>query len=360
MILLNWEAIWQAGPQQAGGKAWNLARLARYGFKVPAGVVIPVGSYHQWLQSTGLEQALLAALSRPGELTAITAKLDETPSGLELSKLPQCPLAVRSSAPQEDSADASFAGIHTSCINVQGGDAVEQAIRRVWLSLWTPAAIAYRERIGIDHQQAAMAVLIMPLISARASGIAFSRDPISGRDDRMVIHAAHGLGESLVSGQTTGDEIILGEDLLDDHLYLHQITPGDQQLRIDPAPGGGTQTHQTNADANPVLNESQAVQLGNQLRLAALALDYTRPDFDMEWAWDGDQFWLLQARPITAANRCTYPELAVQPDIWTRGNTRDVVPAPLSPFDWGGSRRLVNALLRQGFELPVCQAKDTP
>ena len=85
--------------------------------------------------------------------------------------------------------------------------------------------------------------------------------------------------------------------------------------------------------------------------MAAIALDYTRPDYDLEWAWDGERFWLLQARPITAAGRCTYPELKSQPDIWTRGNTRDVVPDPLSPLDWGASRRLVNAILGQGFAL---------
>jgi pyruvate,water dikinase len=81
----------------------------------------------------------------------------------------------------------------------------------------------------------------------------------------------------------------------------------------------------------------------------AIALDYTRPDYDMEWAWDGEKVWLLQARPITAANRCTYPVLQGQPDIWSRGNTRDVVPDPLSPIDWGTSRRLVNAILQSGF-----------
>jgi pyruvate,water dikinase len=107
---------------------------------------------------------------------------------------------VRSSAPQEDSTNVSFAGIHTSCLNVQGVEAVEWTIRSVWLSLWTPAAIAYRKRIGLAHAEAAMAVLIMPLVPAIASGIGFTRDPISGRDDRLVIHAVHGLGESLVGG----------------------------------------------------------------------------------------------------------------------------------------------------------------
>jgi pyruvate,water dikinase len=351
MMLFHWEAIWQAGPTRVGGKAWHLARLARYGFNVPAGIVIPVAGYSQWLKKTGLEKALLAARHQPEVLAAMTTQLAEIPSGLDLSKLPLGALAVRSSAPQEDSANASFAGIHASCLNVLGGDAAEQAIRSVWCSLWTPTAIAYRERIGLAHQEATMAVLIMPLVASQISGVAFSRDPISGRDDRMLIHAVRGLGESLVSGRTTGDEMVLEEDLLDDHLLLLQRRPGNQTVRTDPAPGGGTQTRQVDTHATDALSESQVLQLGQQVRLAALALDYTMPDFDLEWTWDGNQFWLLQARPITAANRCTYPELVTQPDIWSRGNTCDVLPDPLSPFDWGNSRRLVNALLEQGFKL---------
>lgn len=351
MSLADWEAILQAGPREIGGKAWHLARLVRFGFNVPDGQAVGVESYRQWLAGSGLEAELLAAVQQPEALAAVTARLADLPTGLDLSRLPEGPLVVRSSAPQEDSANASFAGIHTSCLNVQGEEAVERAIRTVWLSLWSPAAVAYRERIGLAHTEAAMAVLIMPLIAAVASGVAFTRDPISGRDDRLVIHAVHGLGESLVSGQTAGDEIVLAEDHLDDNLGVLRVTPGKKTLRVDPAPGGGTRTEHHLSDNTPVLTEAEALQLGEQLRLAAIALDYTRPDYDMEWAWDGERFWLLQARPITATNRCTYPELQGQPDIWTRGNTRDVVPDPLSPIDWGTSRRLVNAILSRGFEL---------
>ncbi len=356
MILRDWEAIRLAGSQQVGGKAWNLARLARYGMNVPLGQAISVAAYRQWLAGSGLETELLAAArqaesERATALAAVTTRLAAIPTGLDLVGLAESPLAVRSSAPQEDSVNASFAGIHTSLLNVQGQDALEQAIRTVWLSLWSPAAVVYREHIGLAHEEASMAVLLMPLIAAKASGIAFTRDPLSGRDDRMVIHATHGLGESLVSGLTSGDEIILAEDILDDTLSVLRMTPGDKSVRVDAVPGGGTEVSRLETDPGWVLNEEEALQLGEQLRLAAVALDYARPDFDLEWAWDGEQFWLLQARPITATNRCTYPELQSQPDIWTRGNTRDVVPDPLSPIDWSASRRLVNALLKQSFQL---------
>lgn len=351
MMLWNWDSIRQAGPEQVGGKAWNLARLAHFGFAVPEGIALTTRAYQQWIEASGLGAALTAAARQSDKLEALRDKLLTIPTGLDLAALPAGALAIRSSAPQEDSAHASFAGIHTSCLNVQGTAAIEQAIRSVWLSLWTPAAVAYREHMGLAHEAAAMAVLIMPQISAKVSGIAFTCDPLSGRDDRLIIHAIDGLGESLVSGKTSGDEIVLAEDLLDDRLSVLQINPGEKRLRVDPKPGGGTQTLHRSGNTPPVLTQSEALRLGEQLRLAAIALDYSHPMFDLEWVFDGEQFWLLQARPVTAMQRCTYPALQSQPDIWSRGNTRDVVPDPLSPIDWSASRRLVNTILQQGVAL---------
>ena len=209
MMLSGWKSILEAGLTHVGGKAWNLARLARYGFAIPAGQAIPATAYRQWLAASRLEPELIAAAEQPDDqraaaLAAVTARLAEIPSGVDLSVLAGGPLAVRSSALQEDAATTSFAGIHISCLNVQGAAAVEIAVRKVWLSLWTATAVAYRQRMGLSHTEAAMAVLIMPLVAAKTSGIAFTRDPISGRDDRLVIHAVHGLGESLVGGMTTG------------------------------------------------------------------------------------------------------------------------------------------------------------
>ena len=118
MILSSWEAIRKSGVPQVGGKAWNLAQLAHCGFTVPDGMAIGAEGYRNWLTASGLEKELLATVQRPGmtpeSLSAITQRLADTPTGLDLSSMPDGPLAVRSSAPQEDTADASFAGIHAS------------------------------------------------------------------------------------------------------------------------------------------------------------------------------------------------------------------------------------------------------
>lgn len=366
-LVRGWAGIAALGAGAVGGKAWQLARLARYGFAVPPGTVVPAAVCRDWLAAAGLGSAIQEVLrqpaaGRPAALAALQARLLATPlpAGLaadlaQLAADPEWngPLAVRSSAPQEDTAGTSFAGIHASRLNVRGAEALAAAVAAVWASLWTPAAVAYREGHGIDHAEAAMAVLVMPLVPARASGIAFTCDPSTGRDDRLLIHAHWGLGESLVGGQAAGDEIVLGENLEDDSLSLLAMRIGSKAVTSEADPAGGTRDVPTPAAqaAAAVLTPAQALALGEQLHLAALALDFADAAYDCEWAWDGDRFWLLQARPVTVRAPCTYPGLAGQPVIWSRGNTRDVVPEPLSPMDWGASRRLVNCLLEEGYRL---------
>ncbi len=367
LLLDGWPAVHAAGLQAVGGKAWTLAQLSRHHFAVPDGLVIPAAAYRGWLADTGLQPALLAASRQPvaeqaAALEPLVRALRSHPLGRALAQALRAlltrgawrgqALAVRSSSPHEDSAAASFAGIHASFLNVRDEAGWLAAIVGVWTSLWTPAAVAYRQRMGLAHEEAAMAVLVMPLVAAQASGIAFTCDPLSGREDRLRIHANWQLGESLVSGQAAGDDIELGETV-NDELVLLSYTVGSKAVSCVPLPGGGTRSEANRPEqaAAPVLSHEQALALGEQLRLAALALDLVRPAFDCEWAWDGERFWLLQARPVTTQARCTYPALQDQPDIWSRGNTRDVMPEPLSPIDWSVLRKTVNLLLEAPYRL---------
>lgn len=333
--ILDWEGVLAADGATVGRKAWHLARLKQLGLPMPEGLVIPVG----WrpLHDDALAPELLAALHE-----ALTAR-----GWLNL------PLAVRSSAAGEDSATASFAGIYRTCLNVCGIEQVQLAVREVWASLSSPTAIAYRQRLGQDASLPGMAVIVMPLLPAIASGIAFTCDPITGRDDRLVIHAQWGLGESLVGGQATGDEYVFGEDLLDDHWVLLHQQIGSKAAKAVARPEGGTAMVATSAAeaTGSVLSSDQALALAELLRDAAVALDFTHSFYDLEWVWDGERFWLTQARPVTARPHYTYPALQTQPTYWTRGNTCEVVPQPLSPIDWCNARKLVNELLTQGYIL---------
>jgi pyruvate,water dikinase len=338
--ILDWESVLAADAATVGGKAWHLARLKQLGLPMPEGLVIPAG----W-RPLHDDEAIPPAI--PPELSAALQKALAARGWLNQ------PLAVRSSAAGEDSATASFAGIYRTCLNVCGIEQVQLAVRKVWTSLSSPTAIAYRQRLGQDASMPGMAVIIMPLLPAIASGIAFTCDPITGRDDRLVIHAQWGLGESLVGGQATGDEYVFGEDLLDDHWVLLHEQIGSKAAKAVARPEGGTAMIATSAAeaTGSVLSSDQALTLAEMLRDAAVALDFTHPFYDLEWVWDGERFWLTQARPVTARPHYTYPALQTQPTYWTRGNTCEVVPEPLSPIDWCNARRLVNELLTQGYIL---------
>lgn len=357
--LFDWKDS-AANRQDAGGKGWQLGLLARYGLPVPDGFVIPASICRSVLNAAGVYariahavdvqedvlarcRADIAACSLPDEFTA------QLRSELKRRGWTDIALAVRSSATTEDSEKASFAGIHLSRLNVRGIDALTTAIRDVWASLWTPQAAAYRARFNIAAGEAAMAVVVMPLLPAVAAGIAFSCDPRSGRDDQIILHAHWGLGESLVSGEADGDEYRLQEDVLDTRLTLVERSMGGKARRTVLRPDGGTQTADTSFGerVQQVLTDEQAVELGELVRDAAFALDFARPFYDVEWVWDGNRFWIVQARPVTVMARNTYAAIANQPTIWSNGNTRDVAPLPQSALDWSMSRRLVNMILEQ-------------
>lgn len=316
-----------------GGKAWQLARLRRFGLPVPEFVVIPAACSR--LRRDGVPAELLAALD-----AAIARRGWQGQA-----------LAVRSSAVGEDGSQASFAGIYRSCLNVLGREQMAAAIAAVWASLDTPTAAAYRQKLGLPDAPL-MAVIVMPMVAAQASGIAFTCDPLNGRFDRLVVQAQWGLGESLVAGQAAGDEYVFVENAASEWHLLERRAGSKQTISV-PLAAGGTASLAVAPEraAGFVFETEQAEHLANLLYDAAIALDFVAPFYDLEWAWDGLRFWLTQARPVTARPYRSYDALRGQPVIWTRGNTCEVMPEPLSPCDWAFSRWGVNSLLEQGWTL---------
>jgi rifampicin phosphotransferase len=333
-LLNGAELLETATPGEVGGKAWQLAQLSRFGLLVPDFLVIPAAhSAHR--HAAGLPAELLTALD----------------AEMQRRGWSELPLAVRSSAVGEDGGRASFAGIYRSSLNVRGAEQLATAISAVWASLDGDAAAAYRSHQGIADLPA-MGVIVMPLVAAVSAGIAFTCDPRDGRHDRLLVHAHWGLGEALVSGLAAGDEYVFVEDAAGEwHLCAQRI--GSKVAMSVAAAEGGTQNRPVLAAdaAGPVLTLAQAEKLANLLADAAVALDFVAPFYDLEWAWDGSRFWLLQARPVTARPYRTYDALRGQPTIWTRGNSCEVMPFPLTPCDWAFSRWGVNSLLEQGWRL---------
>ena len=129
------------------------------------------------------------------------------PTGASATGIPA--VAVRSSATAEDLASASFAGQQETYLNVRGTEALAAAVIDCWASLWTARAMAYRAREGIDPDEVRLAVVVQQMVEAEAAGVMFTANPANGRRDQIVISAAWGLGESVVSGTVTTDDVVV-------------------------------------------------------------------------------------------------------------------------------------------------------
>ncbi|MEV6339370.1 phosphoenolpyruvate synthase [Nocardia vinacea] len=297
---------------RAGGKGANLGELVATGQPVPPGFVILRHCYEQVIvdgpNGPELDRLHAEALdasadgSRVKELCGRMRELvhqtplDDTVRTMILAAYhalgDDVAVAVRSSAVGEDSATSSFAGMNLSRTNVHGGEKLIAAVIDCWASLFTPRVVIYRARRGL-RKPPVMAVVVQRMVSALRSGVAFTADPATGRRDRVVIDAARGQGEVVVSGATEPDTYLLDAD----GPTLLETRTGHQGFAIVAGPDGDRQVELTGAEADaPVLDEQQAVEVA---RLALTVQKHHGTPQDVEWAFDEDTLWLVQARPIT-------------------------------------------------------------
>ncbi|HET8969973.1 MAG TPA: PEP/pyruvate-binding domain-containing protein [Candidatus Nanopelagicales bacterium] len=252
-----------------GGKAVGLGDALRAGLPVPPGVALPGRAVDE-----------IAS----GEVAATAALRDA------VRPLP-VPLAVRSSAVDEDSAGASFAGQHITVLNVPSADDVEEAVREVWWSANSDSAITYRKRLGV-FARPSVGVVVQSLLQPETAGVMFTRNPITGADERMI-EASWGLGEAVVAGRVIPDSyrVARGGDVL-------ERRPGLKKFAIRSAPEGGT----VDEEVAPDLVESLCLSDEQLQALSALAGDCERvygAERDIEWAFAAGQLYLLQCRAVT-------------------------------------------------------------
>jgi pyruvate,water dikinase len=203
------------------------------------------------------------------------------------------PVAVRSSAVGEDSAGASFAGQHITVLNVPSPDEVEAAVREVWWSANSDSAITYRKRLGV-FERPSVGVVVQTLLQPDTAGVMFTRNPITGADERMI-EASWGLGEAVVSGRVIPDSYTVsrGGEVL-------ERRPGVKDFAIRGVPGGGTVDEKVAAD----LVEALCLTDTDLQALAGLADDCERvygPGRDIEFAFADGRLYLLQCRAVTVS-----------------------------------------------------------
>lgn len=269
-----------------GGKGANLCHLAAT-HRVPPAFCLTATAFKQGLPAggdgrSGLPDALYRQLAIAyTQLSAICGRAD-------------VPVAVRSSAVDEDGPTVSFAGQHTTCLNVAGLAAVAQAVLMCWASARSAHALAYRQRQGLAASATQMAVLVQQLIPADSSVVVFSANPVTGNQTELVINASWGLGESIVSGAVTPDTWVVRKG----DLTVIDIRLADKQIMTVPTPSGtGPRPVPRWLRTQPSLTPDQC------LELAQLAVQLERTmgwPVDLECAYRDGLLYLLQCRPITA------------------------------------------------------------
>jgi pyruvate,water dikinase len=252
-----------------GSKAVGLGEAARGGIPLPPGVAL-AGEVVEAVAS-GEEAAL--------------EEVEQSVRSLE------CPLAVRSSAVDEDGAEASFAGQHLTLLNVPSVDQVDSALKEIWWSANSDSAISYRKRVGL-FTRPSVGVVVQSLLDPEVAGVMFTRNPISGADERMI-EASLGLGEAVVSGQVIPDSYRVarsGEVL--------ERTPGRKQIAIRRKPEGGTVEEEVPAELveQLCLDDAQLAELND---LAETCERVYGPGRDIEWAIADGRLYLLQCRAVT-------------------------------------------------------------
>ncbi len=312
-IVLPFSAIDRASLPIVGGKAANLGEMVRAGLPVPPGFCVTTAAYALVAEGADLEPILVELAATRADDTAHLAEL-ATAARTKLLSAPvptvvaeaiaeayralgndeSIPVAVRSSATAEDLPYASFAGQQDTYLNIVGVEAVLDAVRRCWASLWTDRVVSYRASNGIDPHTVRLAVAVQRMVDASVAGVLFTANPLTGKRRQAVIDANPGLGEAVVSGVVNPDHFVVNTTTGE----IVERRLGDKRIIIQAAPGGGTQRIEQAEPGNEAcLSDDQVRALA---ALGAQVEAYYGAPQDIEWAIDPTgHLWLLQARPIT-------------------------------------------------------------
>ncbi|MFJ6718537.1 rifamycin-inactivating phosphotransferase [Streptomyces sp. NPDC091259] len=294
-----------------GGKGANLGRLARIeGLSVPAGFCVTTNAFRRVMaQAPSIDdridrlsrleaddreaiRVLSAEIRRTIEEIPVPGDLAAQITGAFVRSGEHAAYAVRSSATAEDLPTASFAGQQDTYLNVVGPTAILRHVSRCWASLFTERAVTYRAHNGIDHRAVHMAVVVQQMVFPRASGILFTADPMTGDRRVATVDAGFGLGEALVSGLVNPDVF----KVRDDEVVAESIAT--KRLAVEALPGGGTEevAIDPRRQGQPALTNAQVLRL---VRLGRrIEAHFGRPQ-DIEWCLVGDDFRIVQSRPIT-------------------------------------------------------------
>ena len=343
-LILNLDSP-QATLELVGGKGASLALMASAGLPVPPGFHVTTAAYKRYVDENHIGDKILTVAAQadaPAKHDEVSAQIQ---SLIEGGIIPDdiaaairqhyealgadTPVAVRSSATAEDLPGMSFAGQLETYLNVRGGDAVIDAVKRCWASLWTGRVIDYRQRQGIRSEDVSIAVVVQRLVPAETAGVVFTANPVTGARDELMINAAWGLGEAIVSGSVTPDTIVIhkpdgviaSEQIADKETMTVRTTEGTREAPV------------------PISKRKQAaLEPAQAAELARLGIQIEKlygEAMDIEWALCEGKVFILQARPVTALPQAhasldwNVPRAGAR---YFRQSVAELLPEPLSPL----------------------------
>ncbi|WP_231113800.1 pyruvate, water dikinase [Sulfurisphaera ohwakuensis] len=300
----------------AGGKGANLGELISMGIRVPPGFVITSHAYKYFISYNKLDEKIKEIFEKEKDDEIISSKIRELilssqiPPDLanqilsayeNLSKLvgKEILVAVRSSATAEDIESASFAGQQETYLNVSKGELLD-AVKKVWASLYTARAISYRRFKGIDQITVEMAVVVQKMVNSRSAGVMFTLHPATGDRNYIMIESSWGLGEAVVSGKVTPDEVVIEKSSL--KIVEKKVSHKILKIVYDREKRQNIIINLSNEEADQMsISDEEAVELA---RLALKIEEHYGRPMDIEWAIDADMkfpdnVFIVQARPET-------------------------------------------------------------
>ncbi|WP_313071491.1 PEP/pyruvate-binding domain-containing protein [Lacrimispora sp.] len=331
----------QATLEMVGGKGMSLSKLLTAGIPVPDGFHVTIAAYQNFVKANHIQPhinkqldcidfnntKLLEDVSRQIGMLFHEGKIPQEVAAeikTAYAKLGSIAVAVRSSATTEDLPDASFAGQQETYLNIQGENEVITSIKRCWASLWTARAIVYRMKNNIRQEGVALAVVVQKLAFSDASGVMFTLNPLNGRRGEMIINAAWGLGESVVSSLVIPDTIVV--DKKAQRIVSYQAA-SKEIMTVRTSYG----TEET--EVSKRLRKKHALTSNQVMRLTQLGKrieQYYQMPMDIEWALEKDTLYIVQARPITVLPpEWVAPEKGV---IYTKGSLAEHLPNPVTPL----------------------------
>ena len=314
-----------------GGKGANLGEMTSAGIPIPPGFCVTAEAYKYFVENVKVEDGrtlqewIMDVISKTNvddskQLQENTAKIREKIISMEMPEeiaseieqaykklsqrfnMEEVYVAVRSSATAEDLPEASFAGQQETYLDVLGIDDVKEKVKKCWASLWTARATFYRAKQGFDHSKVYLSAVVQKMVNSGTSGVMFTANPVTNDRSEIMINAAWGLGEAVVSGAVSPDEYIVEKGTW--KIKEKFVAKKEIMIVRNPETGRGTVKVSTAEFLGPEYVEKQVLtdeQIIEVAQIGARIEEHYGWPQDIEWAYDRDdgKLYIVQSRPVT-------------------------------------------------------------